>query len=373
MDDTTPTTTVKIRTPADILGVLPHRVGFQPEESLVVLSLHGPRRREGLVMRLDLPDPRHDAALCDAVLTRLIHVSTDEAIVVCYSEADPPPSGLLRAPLVRRLRRELKGAGIGMPEALLVRGGRWHSYVCTEPSCCPPEGVPLDPVPTPAAATYAAEAVARGAVVLGSRAELAATVEGTAVGGDTPAVVDEVGRSLIDVLLRLGRSAMEEFVLTTVHTLAERWADGRPAMTTAEAMTVALGVRGKVVRDRVMTVVLDHEPDLLCGVFADVARRTPDELAAPVCSVLAWSAYSAGHGALAAVAAERALRVEPGYTMAELVLDGLARMVAPKAIREISAQVRADLDAGVVWADGLQGYDSLDCAQGRLERTGEAS
>ena len=58
--DATAKTIVKISSPADILGVVPHRVGFHPAESIVVVCLHGPRRRDGLVMRLDLAPPEHD-------------------------------------------------------------------------------------------------------------------------------------------------------------------------------------------------------------------------------------------------------------------------------------------------------------------------
>jgi hypothetical protein len=55
-------------------------------------------------------------------------------------------------------------------------------------------------------------------------------------------------------------------------------------------------------------------------------------------------AYAHRHGALAAVAAERALRCAPGYPMAQLVLDGLDRMLGPDHVRAVSAAVRAELD-----------------------------
>jgi hypothetical protein len=42
--------------PGEILAVLPSLCGFTPHESLVLLSLRGPRRRLGLTARVDLPD-----------------------------------------------------------------------------------------------------------------------------------------------------------------------------------------------------------------------------------------------------------------------------------------------------------------------------
>ena len=38
---------VRISGPADILGVLPYRIGFHPSESLVVVCLEGPRAATG--------------------------------------------------------------------------------------------------------------------------------------------------------------------------------------------------------------------------------------------------------------------------------------------------------------------------------------
>ena len=45
------------------------------------------------------------------------------------------------------------------------------------------------------------------------------------------------------------------------------------------------------------------------------------------------------------VAAQRALRTEPDYLMAQLLLDGIGRMVPPSALLEVAAHVRADLAA----------------------------
>jgi hypothetical protein len=60
--------------------------------------------------------------------------------------------------------------------------------------------------------------------------------------------------------------------------------------------------------------------------------------------VLAWAAYADGGGALAAVAADRALRATPGYAMAELLLEGLDRMLPPSDVLRVAADVRAELD-----------------------------
>lgn len=355
-------TVVKISTPADIIGILPHRLGFHPTESLVVVSLHGPRRRDELVMRLDLPAAGHDAALCTEVVARLVKQDADATLLVAYTDGPRPAYGLLRAPLVRRLRRELRAAGIEVVDALLVRKGRWWSYLCRPGRCCPPEGTALPDRPTPATLFFAAESVGRGAVVRADRDALRSSVETAAV---DHRLVDEVDEGLVDQLLRLGPGAVERSVLAILARLMRAWEQGDCTVADTDALTVGLALRGKHLRDRVMTLVLDHEPGLLVALFGELVRRTPDEDAAGVCCALAWFAYAAGDGALAVVAAERALRVSPGYQMAELILSGLAAMQPPTIVREISTLVRNDLelsDDGEDDLGDLGGLGDLDAA-----------
>ena len=93
-----------------------------------------------------------------------------------------------------------------------------------------------------------------------------------------------------------------------------------------------------------MTLVLDHGDRLFVTVLTQLARLVDDVDAAPLCTVLAWAAYAEGGGAMVAVAAERALRCDPGYEMAQLLLAGLSRMVRPSLIRHVAAAVRTDLE-----------------------------
>lgn len=362
-------TVVSVTSPADILGVLPHRLGFHPTESLVLISLHGPRKRDRLVMRIDLPDPGHDAAVGREVTERLRRSGADAAVLVCYSDGPAPAGGLLRAPLLRTLRAQLRRAGIEVVESLLVREGRWWSYLCTNESCCPAEGTPLPASPTPAASLYAAEAVAQGAVVLADRATLQASIECPAeAAGAADDVLAGAAVELAGLLSDEGLPGLRARVGALVELLARRWSAGECTVTDRDHATVVLGLTSTSVRDHVMTQVLDHEPVLLSALFAELARRTPDTAAAPVATVLSWFAYAAGNGALAVVAAERALRVDPTYGMASLILAGVDAMRPPSAVMAVSALVRADLDD----LDGLDDLDSFDGEAG-VDGLGEAS
>ena len=57
-----------------------------------------------------------------------------------------------------------------------------------------------------------------------------------------------------------------------------------------------------------------------------------------MCTVLGWVAYACGQGALAAVAVDRALRVEPGYSMALLLEHAMDQMIPPEVVRAVAAR-----------------------------------
>ena len=88
---------VKISGPADILGVLPHRLGFHPTESLVVVCLEGPRNRDRLVMRFDLPAEECDDALVGLVLERVRAMKATGALLVVYTEQQSPSADRRRS------------------------------------------------------------------------------------------------------------------------------------------------------------------------------------------------------------------------------------------------------------------------------------
>ena len=82
---------VKLRSPADIIDAIPYLVGFEPHDSLVVLSLRGPRSRLGLTARVDLPGAKSAAACARNFVGYLKRDGASQAIIVLY----PPSDGLL--------------------------------------------------------------------------------------------------------------------------------------------------------------------------------------------------------------------------------------------------------------------------------------
>ena len=222
-------TVVKITSPADIIGMLPHRLGFHPTESLVVVCLEGTRRRDRLVMRLDLCPSRLDERVAREMADRVRRAGASNAVLVCYTDAPVEGDGLARAGLVDAVVKRLRAYDIGVIEALLVRDGRWWSYHCTDESCCPGSGSPLAADLTPAASHYAAESVMQGAVVMADRETLVRSIEpsshAVAVAVRAQAV-DAAAVTLGTAIARDGRAAAGRLTIATLRRLVEERAAG---------------------------------------------------------------------------------------------------------------------------------------------------
>jgi hypothetical protein len=67
--------------------------------------------------------------------------------------------------------------------------------------------------------------------------------------------------------------------------------------------------------------------------WTDLVRRVPARYVPAPASLLAFTAWQAGNGALANVAAQRALAADPGYSMALLLLEAIGAGIPPSAAR----------------------------------------
>lgn len=159
------TADITLRGPGDVLTVLPYQLGYQPRDSIVVVSLRG--RRVGLVARADLPDDDRVEAAVAQLVGPLVRDGATSVIAIGYEDERDASQPALVA-LVERV----EAGGIGVVEVAVVRDGRRYSPTCSEP-CCPPEGVEL---PQPADVPAVAEYVARGRSPLASRRDVDALV-----------------------------------------------------------------------------------------------------------------------------------------------------------------------------------------------------
>ncbi|MCC9175016.1 DUF4192 family protein [Arthrobacter sp. zg-Y179] len=187
----------RVNAPADILSLIPHTLGFEPRESLVLMALCGGRL--GATLRVDLPPgkgPRPGPAAKGAnaayaaTACRFLASDTEADGVLLALYTDLPwkdPAHPPYRPLVRRLEKDLAAAGIPLQDGWLVGPDTWRDYFCTQPDCCPWPGAPRSQI---ADSMLNTELVYRGSA-------FAASLE-KAVGESFPAQWpnrDEVGMS----------------------------------------------------------------------------------------------------------------------------------------------------------------------------------
>lgn len=136
-----------VRGPEDILGFIPHTLGYWPESSLVAMTLHGTRL--GATLRLDLPGPavRADPRAFARAVRRYLESDQDAdgSLLVLFA-GDPAavPSGY--QPLLSQVRSVLDQAGMPVRDAWCVGDEYWRDAFCTDPSCCPFPGRPVQQI-----------------------------------------------------------------------------------------------------------------------------------------------------------------------------------------------------------------------------------
>lgn len=341
-----PRETVRLSGPLALVGAVPVLLGFHPARSLVLLCVHGVRHRVGPALRIDLPIPADEPAVATFLAAQAARHAT-AVMLVCYSPAEnevaPGRAVLPHAGLVTACVREIRDTGVPVIDAVLVRGGAAWSYL-HHPASAP--GAPLPSDDDPGLAHLHAAAVGAGRAVLGDRDAISRTVaappDGEAAVSEA-AMADAFGRfasviadldfkATVQVGCDLAHARLATAVTTHVRAGARDdavWAD------LIAVLTIDL------VRDAVISWCLERTGDIPVGLFVELARWVGDDFAVPVLAVLALVAYRSGDGALANVALERALGIDPGYRLAALTREFVVNGVHP-----------TELDSLIIdWAD----------------------
>jgi hypothetical protein len=315
-----------VRSPADLIAAVPYLLGFHPADSLVVVALRG--RRIVFAARADLPGPGDDPLDPTAHLAGVIaRQGAESATVLGYGDAPRV------TPAVDAVREALTAAGLAVLDALRVTDGRYWSYLCAEPACCPPEGTPYDV----GASEVSAAAVFAGQVALPDRAALTAQV---APLDGPPRVamrqaVDRAERRLATLLSEapeadlLGGRALRRAGTSAVRAAFRAQRRGE-RLTDDEVAWLTLLLTHLPIRDHAWERTDGRERDI--ALWTDVLRRAARDLIAAPGSLLAFAAWRAGQGALAAVALERVLQAHPDYSLGLLLDDLLRRGVPPSQL-----------------------------------------
>lgn len=156
----TPPERLTITGPEDILGFIPHSLGYWPANSLVAMTMQG--KRLGCTLRVDLPCDDSDSALRrfsstvrdyleadhDADGTLLVLFSNDGWIDGTCPAPGSVPAAAAGTPgrLLAALEVELESSGRPVRDAWFVGDAFWRNAYCFDPSCCPFPGRSVDEI-----------------------------------------------------------------------------------------------------------------------------------------------------------------------------------------------------------------------------------
>ncbi len=172
---------LRITGPEDILGFIPHSLGYWPENSLVAMTLQG--KRLGATLRVDLPEPGGGAGggrsggrggsepsgrgsavpkrragsgrrdmLADFARNVVAYLQADDAadgsLLALFTDTDTnsPGGGRAWAGLLKELELALEAAGLPLRDAWLIGPEFWRNAHCDDPECCGSPGRPVEQI-----------------------------------------------------------------------------------------------------------------------------------------------------------------------------------------------------------------------------------
>jgi hypothetical protein len=316
-----------------VLAVVPHMLGFYPSRSLVVLGL-GPRQRVVVTFRYDLPDPPADD-IADDIADHACYVLGREHITAALLVGYGPEE--LVAPVVASTARCLIGSGVDVHEVLRADSGRFWSMLCDNASCCPPEGRSYDPGSHPAAAAL----TKAGLAAQPDREALARTLQRPAGSAERIGRATRTAQLRLSQLVDYGEAAGDPVPKLRatrtgrkeVQHAIRRYRSGGRIDSIEHLAWLAVLIADLRVRDDAWARMgpahcADH-----CRLWTDIVRSAAAEFVPAPASLLAFTAWQSGNGALAVMAIERALTADPIYSMAHLLDSAVQAALPPSAAR----------------------------------------
>ncbi|MDM7831394.1 DUF4192 domain-containing protein [Cellulomonas edaphi] len=372
--------TIRVSEPREVLAYIPHRLGFRPRDSVVLVSLRPPRGRLGLIMRMDLQDVvdhERGPQLARSAIATMDRDGARRIICVLYSDGTDPRGRTSPLHDAAHHVREAAGGPFGDVEVLVSTPTGYLDLDCDDERCCPRGGRPLRDLES---TQVGAHMVLAGSTVAGSREDL------VRIGRADDQLRRSVGRvrrrwEVRGAQARLaGPDAVSRWRLDSVRAwrAAVARVDGTGTARAAPWGRLEAGLADRRVRDAVLVALVPGTGDLAerCVVGAmpapaddaamaaalrlimdgDEGVEPPRELGAlhartleavvahgraghqaPALTLLGMLSWWEGDGARAQILLERALEHDPGYRLGRMVQDLLRAAVPPGWARRTAA------------------------------------
>jgi hypothetical protein len=115
----------------------------------------------------------------------------------------------------------------------------------------------------------------------------------------------------------------------------------RRPVSDGQALRLAVWATVVPARDALFALITPDSARDMVGLWSHVARCAPPRISAPSLCLAGYASWLSGNGALALIAAERAMSIDRDFPMAGLLLSLLEAAVPPSAWRPFGAGERA--------------------------------
>jgi hypothetical protein len=335
---------LRVTGPADLAQAIPYLLGVHPSRSLVVVGMRA--KRVAVTARIDLDDLLHTPVLGDT-LDAFPLSGAEKVVAVVFDDSVPPreaDGSLAWSDLADDVHEAAGRRGIDVDEVALVDRGRLWSYDCDDPACCPPQGRPLGADSSRIAAT----AAYAGLVALPGRDDLVAQLTRRVDPGELPGLLTALDARQHRAAAAVARGDRERrdhrdarALVSAARAFDAAGHDG--VLADVQRLDFAVALRRIPVRDAVWLALdtgeIDGRP-----LWQRLATSLPAPYDAAPLFLFGWASYRDGNGALARIAAERAVDSDPNYTAADLILAALSQGLDPHRLPRFT---RDDLTAAL--------------------------
>lgn len=302
---------IVVRTPDELLAAVPHMLGFNPQESILVVPVS-----RGLPMsRVDLPRTPEDRA----EVVRNLHGPYArharpgaQVALVCLTE-DRRSAELAS----QHVAAGLEKAGVGTQARIWATDERWVEFNIGQ------AGNRTQETSTRIAAEYVVAGTARPAA---TRASLAESLVGDRepLAAVLPAVREAAQKSTPVAERNWAHDLLEQF-----HADCNRLID-------PDAARLLVAIESTETRDALWQDMSRDNARDHSALWTDLTRRAPEEVRTPTASLLAFSSWLEGNGAKAWCALDQ-IPDGPPYSMASLVATVLQGGVHPDMWERLGA------------------------------------
>lgn len=319
-----------VTNPSDLLAAVPFLIGYQPSDSIVLMSL----KEESITMaiRIDFPESirkREASALVEKFR------GSDGALLVSYIPDSCTDAESILKPLIEAFDE----AEIPLRESIIIVGNRWRSLICGDEACCPLEGSPL---PELVDSRIAVEEITQGKVMpFKNLTEMASSLDSEL----DQVVIEMMGRiPAIDynqeptLLQRDGANAILDFL--------HDFEVDRICRDKRLVAKVLVRLKDLQVRDFALGS-MDSESDLYFDAWRWLLKKAPEGFVAAPATLFAVASYERGDGAMANLALERAESDQPNYSMAKLLRQLFQSGKPPTIFAELRAELHPKVCAAL--------------------------